>query len=390
MASQPPSVQTTVPSVMNELTSVAATSITRAERAFRFPTPLFKTYMRRKLRLHLFQAPFPKCRCGAVIDPEGDHIFNCPGYHYPRDVIHDTYRNASHGVLAQLAPLAGFVAGPHDVLHEPQNLIPDNPRLRPADTALSLESVNNSQHSFLLLDYSTSVRTTNLPPLTSPISAPAPTAAQATQQHEIGENGKLHGPNRDSRRTHLNGAAFIRQLHQQNMILCPMTIDQHGQLGPLAYRLFTGKTHPHADRYSDNTRSMTGLASPEAKHMLNLNYASSAPAGLFPKADRQWCRDLIDEGKHPSTHWFSGSYHARLPSQWAKQVLGFNTTLALTKYFHRAVQTIRRQEAVHTSKNPPAGVVGLSRCSVMYPRSNRHLSQGMDPSSFGAATSKRR
>ena len=390
MASQPPSVQTIVPSVMTELTSVAATSITRAERAFRFPTPLFKTYMRRKLRLPLFQAPFPKCRCGAVIDPEGDHIFNCPGYHYPRDVIHDTYRNASHGVLAQLAPLAGFVAGPHDVLHEPQNLIPDNPRLRPADTALSLESVNNSQHSYLLLDYSTSVKTTNLPPLTSPLSAPAPTAAQATQQHEIGENGKLHGPNRNSRRTHLNGAAFIHQLHQQNMILCPMTIDQHGQLGPLAYRLFTGKTHPHADRYSDNTRCMTGLASPEATHMLNLNYASSAPAGLFPKADRQWCRDLLDEGKHPSTHWFSGSYHARLPSQWAKQVLGFNTTLALTKYFHRAVQTIRRQESVHTSKNQPAGVVGLSRCSVMYPRSNRHLSQGMDPSSSGAAASKRR
>ena len=51
---------------------------------------------------------------------------------------------------------------------------------------------------------------------------------------------------------------------------------------------------------------------------------------------------------------------------------------------------LRRQEAVHTSKNPPAGVVGLSRCSVMHPRSNRHLSQGMDPSSFGAATSKRR
>jgi hypothetical protein len=174
------------------------------------------------------------------------------------------------------------------------------------------------------------------------------------------------------------------------MLLCPVTIDQYGQLGPLAQRLFTGTTHPHADRYSDNTRCMTGLASPEAKHMLQLNYASSAPSGLFPKADRQWCRDLIDEGKHPSTHWFSGSYHARLPSQWAKQVLGFNTTLALTKYFHRAVQTIRRQDLAHTSKTLPTGVLGLSRWSVMYPRSNRKLSQGLDPSSYGAVASMRR
>ena len=96
---------------------------------------------------------------------------------------------------------------------------------RPADTALSLESVNNSQHSYLLLDYSTSVKTTNLPPLTSPLSAPAPTAVQATQQHEIGENGKLHG------RTHLNGTAFIHQLHQQNMILSQSAGPRRGQHG---------------------------------------------------------------------------------------------------------------------------------------------------------------
>ena len=72
-----------------------------------------------------------------------------------------------------------------------------------------------------------------------------------------------------------------------------------------------------------------GLGHPEALHMLNMNYSSSAPAGLFPKADRQWRQDLAEEGKHPSTHWFSGSYHARLPSQWAKQALGFNVTHAL-------------------------------------------------------------
>ena len=199
----------------------------------------------------------------------------------------------------------------------------------------------------------------------------------------------MRGPRRDGRSSHLNGAALLRLLHQQKMLLCPMTIGQHGDLGPLACRTFTGKTHPHTDRHAAGTRCMTGLASNEAKHMLELNYSSGAPAGLFPKADRQWTQDLIDAGKHPSTHWFSGSYHARLPSQWAKQVLGYNITLALTKYYHRAICTLRRQESVQTSKNPPTGVASLSRYSVMYPRASQNLSHGMDPSTSGATASRR-
>ena len=59
---------------------------------------------------------------------------------------------------------------------------------------------------------------------------------------------------------------------------------------------------------------------------------------MFPKADRQWRLDLAEEGKHPSTHWFSGSCHARLPSQWGKQVLGFNVTHALMRHYANAAR----------------------------------------------------
>ena len=121
-----------------------ASSVTRSERSFRWDAHLFQTYMQRKLRLPLFHEPYPKCPCGAVVDPEGDHIYSCPAYSFPRDCIHDACRNASWAVLSTLGPLAGFVSSSHEVLHEPQNLIAECPRLRPADTALAHESVGNT------------------------------------------------------------------------------------------------------------------------------------------------------------------------------------------------------------------------------------------------------
>ena len=116
--------------------------------------------------------------------------------------------------------------------------------------------------------------------------------------------------------------------------------------------------------------AVNGISPLEALHMLDMNCSSSAPAGLFPKADRQWRQDLAEEGKHPSTHWFSGSYHARLPSQWAKQVLGFNVTHALMRYYSNAAFKLRRQEVIQPSRAAPVGVSGISRSSILAPRTS--------------------
>ena len=355
--------------------------MTRSDPSFRWEPRLFRTYMRRKLRLPLFTAPCPKCRCGAVVDPEGDHIFSCPAYSFPRDIIHDAYRNSSWAVFSHLGPMAGFVSSPHEVMHEPQNLIAECPRLRPADTALAHESVGNPDFTHTLIDYSTSVKLTDLPLPSDPVLASLPTTEQVTQRHEIGENGKLRGPQRDSRRHPIVGRELIRKLTQQKMLLRPFTIDSFGLIGPLAFLTFFGTSHPHADRHAAGDRSSLGLGHPEARCMLDMNYSSAAPAGLLPKADNQWRQDLSEVGKHPSTYWFSGSYHARLPSQWAKQVLGFNITHALMRYYSNAALKLRRQEAVQTSRDAPVGVPGLSRSSVLAPRTLQSMSHGLDPHS---------
>ena len=189
----------------------------------------------------------------------------------------------------------------------------------------------------------------------------------------------MRGPQqRDSRRYPIVGRELIRKLTQQKMLLRPFTIDAFGHLGPLASITFTGKFHPHLDRHVSGTRASAGLGHPEAQHMLAMNYSRSAPAGLFPKADRVWRQNLVEEGKHPSTHWFSGSYHARLPSQWAKQVLGFNITHALMRYYSTAAFRLRRQEIAPASKVTPIGVPGITRPSILAPRTFYTLPRGVD------------
>lgn len=379
MTHQPLADQAILTSLMNEYTSLPASSMTRAERAFRWNPRLFQTFMQRKLRLPLFNDPCPKCSCGAVVDAMGDHIWSCPAYSFPRDGVHDAFRNASWAVFSNLGPLAGFVSSSHEVMHEPQNLISECPRLRPGDTALAHETVGNALFTYTLIDYSTSVKLTDLPLPSEPVSASLPTTEQVTLRHETGENGKLRGPQRDSRRYPIAGRELIRKLTQQNMLLRPFTVDSFGLIGPLASITFTGKSLPHLDRHAKGERCSAGLGHPEARHMLDLNYSSAAPAGLFPKADRQWRQDLEELGRHPSTHWFSGSYHARLPSQWAKQVLGFNITRALMQYYSNAALKLRRQEVVKTSGVAPVGVPGISRSSVLAPRPSINMSHGADP-----------
>ena len=118
---------------------------------------------------------------------------------------------------------------PYDVLHdEPQNLIPDTPRLRPADTALSLESMNNSQHSCLLLDYSTSVKATNLPPLTSvtPLDSCTHSCTSYSAARDRGERQAawtntsqwhgLHSPTPPTKHDFMSQREFARSISKKN------------------------------------------------------------------------------------------------------------------------------------------------------------------------------
>ena len=94
---------------------------------------------------------------------------------------------------------------------------------------------------FTLFDVSTAIR---------PINASLPldvfgvtqnhTTEQVTKSHELAENKKLHGPNRQVARYPLAGEQLIRTLNNRHILLRPLTIDPFGQFGPLVYQTLYG------------------------------------------------------------------------------------------------------------------------------------------------------
>jgi hypothetical protein len=255
-----------------------------------------------------------------------------------------------------------------EVLHEPSNLISEQPQLRPADVALSHESQSNPHFCFTLFDVSTATRSLDASlPLDLAGVSQNHTTEQVTKIHELAENKKIHGPNRPATRHPLVGEQLIRTLNNRKMLIRPLTIDSFGQYGPLAYQTLYGTFGPHHP-HDANQRCRTGLGHAAAKYMLEQNFHSAAPSALLPKADKQWKSNLADAGKHHTTHWFTGSYHAQLPSQWAEQVLAFNTTIALSKYFYNAVRRLRKNDTSATTSTLPDPVPGYTHYSSLTPR----------------------
>lgn len=102
------------------------------------------------------------------------------------------------------------------------------------------------------------------------------------------------------------------------MLLRPFTIDDFGQFGPLTYTTLHGSPYPLKTKQLDQRAMTIGPGHAPARHALQHNYHPAAPEGLFPKAEKQWKRNLEEQHKRHTTHWFTSTYHAclqRLPSQ---------------------------------------------------------------------------
>jgi hypothetical protein len=156
------------------------------------------------------------------------------------------------------------------------------------------------------------------------------------------------------------------------MLLRPFTIDAYGQFGPLTYLTLHGTTFPHKTKKPDK-RTTIGLGHAPAKHALEQNYHKEAPTGLFPLADKQWKQNLDDQHKHHTTHWFTNTYHARLPSQWGKQVISYNVTKALATYYHKAAKAIRKAAIDAEPGTRPANIPGTHANTNMTPRTHYNL-----------------
>eukprot|EP00978_Attheya_sp_CCMP212_P013732 scaffold34572_cov54-Attheya_sp.AAC.2 len=88
-------------------------------------------------RLPIISSPLPKCNCGTILDPYGDHLFSCKSH--SKTTIHNKFRDSFFLILKEISPLSSLIRTHHGIGIEPKGLLPNFPSTnRPADVALKL------------------------------------------------------------------------------------------------------------------------------------------------------------------------------------------------------------------------------------------------------------
>ena len=258
-------------------------------------------------------------------------------------------------------------------------LISANRTLRPFDNAVYLENAQNSTFSWIGTDETTAVDA--LDPNTADLSvAPTPITESVTKQHESSEDGKFNGSDRNSTRNPLTGRRIIQELIDKKCAFVPVSIDEFAQLGPAFYRLW----NPHQSPYK-NDSATERIESPTLRHdtarsAAEATYHPDCPNNLIGRADAEWKKQTAEEkmlnGRPTAIRdtWYTHTYHAQTPRQWAEQVLSFNVSVALASHFHNATLEIARQ---HHDVHP-----GTKRRRFQIP--------GSDPESTMAPPRKRK
>jgi hypothetical protein len=109
---------------------------TQLEPAHRLSPHLFRIAMARRLRLpvHTYRK---KCKCKRWLDIFGDHYFDCHK-HLPWTALHNKVRDGFYHIIRDIAMHTPHMHSDKDVLHEPTNVAPDFPSVRPGDLVLIL------------------------------------------------------------------------------------------------------------------------------------------------------------------------------------------------------------------------------------------------------------
>ena len=224
-----------------------------------------------------------------------------------------------------------------------------------------IETTGTSYYRQVCLDINTGVKP--FPLNYSPLpSMPYPTAQQVTLMHEKAEIDKLKGPRRDPTRNHMTGETLIQTLLDRNGVLIPCTVDQNGLMGPMYRRLLHGTTTPHSPQRHDH-----GSLHPTTTEALRCALSDASPQGLLTAADTKWDELVKDFPNGGYDTWYTYTYHATRPSQWASQVLGFSVATALGQHFRDATRAVQRAASEVRSNTRP-DTVPFEQMSVMNPR----------------------
>jgi hypothetical protein len=133
-AFSPNHIQQVLPALLDKHTSMALMTMSRIPEEHRIKNHTFCTALQRKLRLPIINNTSDyKCKCGAILDPYGDHCLGCAN--------HKT--KASNGILDEIIktfkrilPFVGMIDSGTQLECEAHNIVPSLPQLQPFDLSV--------------------------------------------------------------------------------------------------------------------------------------------------------------------------------------------------------------------------------------------------------------
>eukprot|EP00957_Ditylum_brightwellii_P144111 10980298-Ditylum_brightwellii.AAC.1 len=126
-------VQQATPSILASDAHIALLNAPQSHEQYRFKNTSFNLGLNRFLMFPIHRKR-RKCKCGKTIDMIGSHYFGC--FALSKEWLHNQLVDANYIAACTVADYPPLLQGKNDVLHEPTNVIPNYPIVRPLDFAL--------------------------------------------------------------------------------------------------------------------------------------------------------------------------------------------------------------------------------------------------------------
>jgi hypothetical protein len=304
---------------------MALMNMSRINESHRIKNHTFRTAIQRKLRLPVIDNTTDyKCKCGATLDPFGDHCLGCKINHKTK--TSNGIRDEIIKVFQRVLPFVGLIDSGTQVESEIHNIVPSLPRLQPFDLSIRLDHSLDTGHwktPYHRIGFDVTVIHSTKHPSATPSEAAQYNVCDLRLRD--GEKMKFARPrggtNPITNKT-IPPDDVIGEIIQSNHAFIPIAVGPFGEFGSLFRRFIENHNTlplPQFSKDRPNTAKAADIA---------INFRT--PYDILGKADQKWKANFKDK-------LFDGTYHAGLPSTWANQKLGLATVTHLANHINTSL-----------------------------------------------------
>jgi hypothetical protein len=134
----PAHVQQVLPALLDQCTSMALMTMSRTTEENRIKNHTFPMALQRKLRLHIINNNTDyKCKCGATLDPYGEHCLGCKANHKTKSS--NGIQDEIIKVFQCILPFVGMINAGTQLKCEAHDIVSSLPRLQPFHLSIRLD-----------------------------------------------------------------------------------------------------------------------------------------------------------------------------------------------------------------------------------------------------------